>query len=163
MKYFTLIFLFALIMSSCDKGLDPTVVRLPSILKGQIIYVGGKSAWPPDSTVKDIRVVAFRDYPPKNIFTEISAGKAYFSNSLRKLVDSDSFSISITITPAIVNYLVVAQQFGDNVLTDWRPIGVYTITGDLNKPSQITVLDGVTLDGLNINVDFKNLPPNPIK
>jgi len=163
MKYFILILLSILLFSSCNKGLDPTEIKLPSYLRGRITYLGGAPKWPPDSTVKAIRVFAIQPQPKYDstgVFNMISAGKLFWSNLLATFVSNDTFSVEIPYPPVVINYLAVVQNWG--TIAQWRVVGVYTITGDNTKHSSIQVLDrGRNYDSLNIIVDFDNLPPQP--
>lgn len=154
------IFLILLIFSvACDKGLQPPPPVAKSYLTGLITYLNGKDKWPPADSVIDIRVVAFKNYPPKDILEEITKGEAFFTNSLPFFVDTSSFSLEIPEPPVTLNYIVVAQQYAS--LFDWRVIGVWTLTEDNTKPSSINVEPGKTYSGINIKVDFDNLPPQP--
>ena len=77
MRKIFLIAPFLLFLLSCDHGLKPTEA-------GTLIYeepgFGGtvyfKGTWP--DTVYDLRVVAFRNYPPSDIINEVLGGKAKF-------------------------------------------------------------------------------------
>jgi hypothetical protein len=40
-------------------------------------------------------------------------------------------------------------------------VGVYTVTGDFTKPSPIDLGEGRFLRGIDVDVDFINLPPQP--
>ena len=163
---FIIILLSAIVFSSCDKGLAPVEQKInqgPSYLKGKITYLGGIPKWPSDTSAfppKDIRIVAFKTYPPsKDIFTEISTGNAYFSDPLLKFVDSDSFTLKIPNPPVLIKYLVLAQNHGD--LLQWRPIGFYKLKNTDTIPAIISVASGDTVWGLNITVDWENLPKMP--
>lgn len=154
------IFFLLLIFSiACDEGLQPSPPIAKSYLSGLITYIQGKDKWPPADSVIDIRVVAFKNYPPKNILEEITKGEAFFTNSLPFFVDTSSFFLEIPKPPITLKYIVVAQQYAS--LLDWRVVGVWTLSGDYTKPSSIDVEPGASYPGLNINVDFENLPPQP--
>ena len=148
-----------LAITSCDEGLAPPPPIIPATISGRIIYISGTKDWPPSDSVKDIRIVAFKVYPPQNIFTEITNGNAYFSESLPMFIDSTDFTLSITKPPVEIKYIVVAQQYGN--LFEWRAIGVWTLSGDMSKPSSLSIKQGDKYENININVDFKNLPPQP--
>lgn len=163
MKYYILILLSILFISSCDKGLDPTEIKLPSYLRGKITYLGDISKWPPNTTVKAIRVFAIQP-PPKydstGLFAMYSTGKLLWSDMLATYVTNDTFSVKIPNPPVVINYLAVAQNWGS--IGQWKVIGIYSVTGDNTKPTSIQVLDrGRNYDSLNITVDFDNLPPQP--
>jgi len=157
-------YLIVLLLStilSCNGGLEPPPPVAKAYIGGLITYLNGKNDWPPQDSVVDIRVAAFKVYPPKDIITEITAGNAYFTSSLKKFVDSDSFNLEILNPPEEIKYLVVAQQYGS--LFQWRAIGVWTLSGDVTKPSSIFVEPGKSYLNLDINVDFNNLPPQPFE
>lgn len=154
------IFFFLLIFSfACNEGLQPPPPVAKSYISGLVTYIKGKDKWPPQDSVVDIRVVAFKNYPPEDILGEITKGEAFFTNSLPFFVDTSSFFLEIPKPPVTLNYIVVAQQYAS--LFDWRVIGVWTVSGDNTKPSSINVEPGKTYSGININVDFDNLPPQP--
>jgi hypothetical protein len=160
MKIFIIvIFVFVIALTSCDKGLEPPPPILKSSLSGMITYVNGKDKWPPADSVIDIRVVAFKSYPPDDILGEITKGNAYYTASLPMFTDTSSYEIEIPDPPLTIKYLVVAQQYGS--FLDWRVIGVWTLSGDNTKPSTIDIKAGESYKDLNINVDFDNLPPQP--
>ncbi|MCZ6776831.1 MAG: hypothetical protein O7D34_10285 [Ignavibacteria bacterium] len=56
-------------------------------------------------------------------------------------------------------YVVIAQQFGPDLMMDWRAVGQYDLDTILAEPSPVVVTAGDTLDGIDILVDFANLPP----
>lgn len=153
--FFTLVILF----TGCDGGLEPHKAIELSYIRGKIFYKNGKDKWPPIDSVKDMRVVAFKDYPPKDILTEVTGGNAIFTQeSTGIMVDSSEFEIIIKDAPVKFNYIVVAQNYGS--IFEWRAVGVYTTTGDVNKPSSLLVEQGKSYY-LNLTVDFNNLPPQP--
>jgi len=153
--------LFVSIIVSCNGGLAPPPISDKSYIGGIITYVNGKNEWPPADSVIDIRVAAFKVYPPKDIITEITGGNAYFSVPLDMFVNSDTFNLEIPNPPEEIKYIVVAQQYG--TIFEWRAIGVWTLTGDASKPSSILIEPGKSYLDLDINVDFKNLPPQPFE
>ncbi len=162
MKFFLQLYIiFAFILCSCNEGLAPPPPIAKSFINGMITYKNGQDKWPPIDSVKDIRVVAFKNYPPKNIIAEITNGDAFFTESMPKFVDTSSYSIEFTKPPIYVKYLVVAQQTGS--FMEWRAIGVYTLSGDVSKPDSIYVSPGKVINNININVDFDNLPPQPFQ
>lgn len=150
--------LLIVVLISCNEGLAPPPAISPSYIKGNLTYKGGKSKWPPSDSVKDIRVVAFRNYPPKDVVSEVTNGTAFFTDSKLKFVDSDTFSIVIAKPPLDIQYLVVAQNYG--TILQWHAIGVYSISGDNTKPTTINITPGKVYNA-DINIDFDNLPPQP--
>ncbi len=153
-----LLFVF---LASCQEGLEPPSPDEKSFIGGQITFVGGSENWPPEDSVFAVRVVAFKDYPPKDIMTELLSGNAYFTmESLPFYVDNANYSIEITDTPVTIEYIAVALQFTD-AITSQIAIGVYTVTGDRSQPTPVEILRGQTINDLDIEVDFDNLPPQP--
>lgn len=145
-----------MLFASCDGGLDPTQTQeVTGYIKGTLHF---KNNWPPADSVKDIRVVAFKNYPPVGILEEVLGGSAFYTmESLPFFLDSTGFTIEIPEPPMTVKYLVVAQQYGG--LMDWRAIGVLN-SGDMTKPTEFTINKGEK-KYYDIYVDFENLPPQP--
>ena len=153
--------LLIFLITSCNEGLQPPPPVEKSYITGLITYVNGKDNWPPPDSVIDIRVAAFKNYPPMDIITEITNGNAFFTETLPQFVDTSSYFLEIPEPPVTIEYLVVAQQYG--TLFEWLSIGVWTLSGDNTKPSSITIEPGKIYTGLNIIVDFNHLPPQPFE
>lgn len=159
MKFFLYISVFlALVFTGCNEGLAPTELSDKTTINGIVIYKNGISDWPPADSIKDLRVAAFKNYPPNNIISEIISKNAYFTETMPFNVSSSTFSLDIADAPAEIKYIAIAQNFGE--LLDWRVLGVYTLSGDNSQPTPISVKKGKTYN-IDINVDFKNLPPQP--
>lgn len=152
-----------LLLSRCDNGLDPNqaannIASTPGF--GGIVRI--VSALPPPDSLRDLRVVAFRNYPPKDIVLEVATKQAVFTDSTLNFKDKIiSYKIQQAEVTGEFKYVVVAQQYGTNILTDWRVVGVYTITSDVTKPASINIPAGTFLNNINMDVDFYNLPPQP--
>lgn len=161
-------------LTACDGGLIPPDEVVPTQIVGTIRYVGG---WPPAvnpmtrDTVLNIRVAAFRDFPPQNIVTDVLAGRAYFTpsalsldSSLTRFVDASSYSIIIPENNLAteIRYVAVAMLVRSQFLvpSSWRIIGVYTITGNQAQPGTIRITPN-TIHRADITVDFRNPPPQP--
>lgn len=144
------------IFIACDGGLEPAPVASKSYIKGRIHYKGD---WPRPDSIFDLRAVAFKNFPPANLLTEIMSGQAYFlQDSLPYYMDSTDFILEIPDPPVTLKYIAIAQRYGD--LFSWRAVGVYTITGNQSENATIEVEPGKTYN-IDINVDFNNLPPQP--
>lgn len=147
---------FSLLLS-CNEGLSPEF-KQKTILQGTIIYKSGLSSWPPQDSLKDLRAVAFKTYPPQNIVQEILSGSAYFTQeSLPYYVDSSHFSIEIPDAPVTLKYIAVAQEYG--TIMEWRVIGIYKAENS-DSASSLLINKGEIKD-ITIYVDFNNLPPQP--
>ncbi|OGU57220.1 MAG: hypothetical protein A2X64_10720 [Ignavibacteria bacterium GWF2_33_9] len=154
--YFAYIFLLFAAILGCDKGLEPQPVTT-SYVNGMIHYVDNYDNWLAADSIKDLRVVAFKNFPPTSVFEEVLSGRAYFTNqSLPTFVDSSAFSLEIADAPATMNYIAVVQQFGG--IMDWRVVGLYSVIKD--SAAVLEVRQG-KIYNLRIDVDFKNLPKQP--
>jgi hypothetical protein len=143
------------LLSACDHGLVPPPAFRPGF-GGRIAYKGN---WPPADSIKLLAVVAFKHFPPTNIAAEVLSGEAVFDTALAKNVGFQDYAIYTE--PARFEYVVVAQQFGPNIFSDWRVIGVYAEPGSI-EPTPVVVTRDVFVSNVNITVDFDHLPPNPL-
>ena len=164
MNYLKLLVLIPIVaFISCDGGLEP---EPPTFINLNIQFVEGAAAWPspaenPDQdSIYDLRFVAFKSYPPQDILTELLSGNALFSESLPLFKDSIQFDFLIEEIPVDLKYLVIAWQYGENLTSDWRVAGVYTITGDVEEPGELNI-DESGYYPVSIIVDWENLPPQP--
>lgn len=161
-KIVTTLIIISYLLMGCDGGLHPPEPIPKSYIAGTVYFINELSDWPPADSVIEIRVVAFKTYPPKDIISEIINKQAYFTiDTLPRFVDSARYYIDIPDAPTIISYIVVAQRYG--TIMQWRAIGVWTITGDKTKPSELNIDWGMHFDSINIEVDFKNLPPQPFE
>jgi hypothetical protein len=149
--------LMVLAVASCDHGLTP--------VEPQGAGFGGKltviSAFPPSDSLLDFRVVAFRNYPPKDILLELLSGNAVFSDTLSMTKKEQTYTLLNSGLKGAFSYVVVAQRYGPALDSNWHAVGVYTITGDVTKPSPIDLKGGIFVSGVDITIDFYNLPPQP--
>ncbi|TAK58211.1 MAG: hypothetical protein EPO24_08770 [Bacteroidetes bacterium] len=154
------VFTIALLLQSCnDHGLAPEPAP-PYGISGTVFF----SNWLPQDSIKDLRVVVFKSYPPQNIVVDVLQGKAKYTETLTPYgVASISYTLMLSpLSPGRYEYLVVAQQYGDNVFNDWRVVGQYSLPADSGNPSVILVPGNKILQNINMTVDFNNLPPQPI-
>ncbi len=157
---FAILALAALLSApGCEGGLSPESATdgTPGF-GGEVVVL---SNWPVRDSVVDMRVVAFRDYPPGNILSEIISGTAVFSDELEYGVSVQDYSIMAEGLNGVFEYVAVAQQTGPQLDKDWIVVGVYTLSGDPSLPSPIDLGNGQYLENISIDVDFENLPPQP--
>lgn len=159
-----ILFVSACLLMGCDKGLDPGPEQGPEQkpygFSGTIYFQN----WPPQDSVRDLRVVAFLHYPPENIIRDVRQGKAKYTESLVSAYGNTSVTYTLLLSPlppGRYEYIVVAQQFGPSLLNDWRAVGVYYANNDTTQPGVVNVPNNVIVQGININVDFNHLPPQP--
>lgn len=150
---------------SCDTGLSP--LNEPSGFSGVVHF----RHWPPPDSVRELRIVAFERYPTDSagIIAALLAGQAAVYPELERrlptFVDSIEYEFTtkkgLNLKVTNYEYVIVAQQYGPNVLTDWRPAGVYSARPHSFEPAPVRVLLHRIIPNINIDVDFNNPPPRP--
>lgn len=148
-----LVLCLVLSFASCDHGLE-----LPPAVKpgfgGRISYRG---KWPPPDSIKILAVVAFKHFPPSNIVGDVISGEAVFDTTLKRNVEFQDFGFFTE--PGTFEYIVVAQQYGPDIFSQWRVVGVYTEDPDRIRPKSVSVGKETFVPNVNISVDFDHLPP----
>ena len=150
------------IFHSCDHGLKPTDSESDqkSGISGYISYQN----WPPADSLKDLRLVIFKKFPPDNILGEVISGNAIVYPGLNEsnlLFYTDTTNFIVELEPGIYEYVVIAQQYGPNINSDWLAVGQYDTVITDRLPTKITAKPGQILQNINIHVDFHNLPIQP--
>lgn len=165
-QVFSVILLGVLLFPSCNEGIQapPETPAGPTPgtpgFAGTITYRN----WPPADSLIDLRIVAFKNFPPGSIVTEVLSGSAIIypplgGPNLPFNVDTTHYFVP---TPGgEYKYVVVAQQYGRVVTTDWRAVGQYDLDTNLAVPSPIQVPADDTLMHVDITVDFNHRPPQP--
>ncbi len=154
------------ITSGCDQGLAPPPRELPTGIRGTVTFL---SAWPPPDSVQELRVVAFQRFPlgdSSSIIAEVLAGRAFFSDTLPRFVDSTDYAILLHPPfPDTLRYIAVAWRYGPRLFADWLVAGVYTaeIRDDTLIPGTVRVIPHRILEHIDIAVDFAHLPPQPFE
>jgi hypothetical protein len=155
-----------LFFQACNEGISPPVVTSstgPKVsgFSGTIAY----AHWPPPDSILDLRLIAFKSFPPANIVTEVLGGRAIVYPPLG---DTTTLPLNVDTTHYFVQapageyqYVVVAQRYGQNIFSDWRAVGQYDLDTNLAVPSSIEVPTDDTLKHVDISVDFTHLPPQP--
>lgn len=147
---------------SCDHGLGPDDSKvLPTVtgISGTIYYAN----WPDASNLYDLRLVVFNNFPPPDILNAVVNNQATVypplgADALPFFVDSTEYTLPL---PAgTYDYVVVAQQFGPLITTDWLAAGQYDVTPD-SLPTAIEVITDSLAVGIDIYVDFDQLPIQP--
>lgn len=156
------VLILSMLILSCDGGLEPpSSPQMLGTMSGLITYHN----WPPLDSLKDLRLVAFRNFPPRDIATEVLQGRAMvyppLGDSALVPFFVDSLRFLFTLPTGTYKYIAVAQQFGPGVTTDWRAVGQFDLDSNLVIPSPVEIMVNDTTEGININVDFRNPPPPP--
>lgn len=160
-----------LLLAGCDRGLAPPAPEPLSQFSGFSGMIHFTN-WPPLDSVQELRVVAFRKFPDDSasILQLLVSGEAvvypaigtksllqYGADTTSYIMTDDSTALQV----GVYEYVVVAQKYGSNIFTDWRPAGVYTTTPGSFTPAPIEVIPRRIVPGYDIYVDFHNLPPKP--
>ena len=152
--------------AACDEGLEPPPVG-PAVFPGRISGTVRFVNWDSAGAVVDLRLVAFRNFPPRDIVGEVLQGNAAIypplGGSQLATPGTDSVTYTFSLTPGTYQYVAVAQQFGPDVMSNWRAVGQYDLDSNLAVPSAVTVTERETVTGIDITVDFDNLPPPPAR
>jgi hypothetical protein len=160
-----------LVLAGCDKGLAPPAPEPWTEFSGFSGVLHFQN-WPPLDSVQELRVVAFRHFPSdsSSILQLLISGEAvvyppigaksllrYGADTISYVMTTDSSSLQV----GTYEYVVVAQKYGSNIFTDWKPAGLYTKTiGSFDRAPVEVVLHRIT-PGLDIYCDFHNPPPKP--
>jgi len=154
-----------LLLPSCDTGLSP--LNEPSGFRGVVRFRN----WPPPDSVREIRIVAFERYPTDSagIIATLLAGQAAvypeLERRLPRFVDSIEYEFTtkkgLNLKVTNYQYVIVAQQYGSNVLADWRPAGVHSRRPNSFDPAPVRVLLHRIIPNIDIDVDFNTPPPRP--
>lgn len=149
---FALLLCASLLFAGCEGGLEPPMEESnpTGTITGTITYSG---EWPPEDSLVDLRFVPLKTPPQtaQDIFSDID--NLVFSKQLYFFVERDTFIVN-DVPNGVYVYNAVAQQYGNNLFADWRPVGLYI------ENDGIIIVNGDTTS-ITIHVDFDNLPPFP--
>jgi hypothetical protein len=146
----------------CDKGLSPDDVKSQSGISGTVYFQN----WPSPDSLLDIRLIAFRNFPPGNIRDEVLSKRAivypdFFTDTTTLPFYVDSLNYTMLLDPGIYEYLVFAQRYGEDLYNDWLAVGQYDTTLQDPLPTPLEVPYNQILDSIFIYVNFDSLPIQP--
>ncbi|HTO93060.1 MAG TPA: hypothetical protein VMM80_01770 [Bacteroidota bacterium] len=151
--------------AGCNEELGP--VDTPSGFSGTIRF----RHWPSADSLHDMRIVAFVSFPTDSagiLPTLLAGGGAVYpaiGTKFPTMVDSLPYLFTTAsgtnLQVGTYAYVIVAQQYGPNVLADWRPVGVYAAAPGTFLPAALRVVLHHVQEGVDMDVDFSNLPPKP--
>jgi len=156
------VFLGTLFIQSCDKGLTPpeNQIRISAGISGTVFFQN----WPSPDSLLDLRLVAFKNFPPQDIFVELLSRQAFaypaIDDTLSLPLNVDQLDFQFELPAGDYGYLAVAQQFGPNVLADWRAVGQFDLSPD-SLPTPLMIPEGQVVKNIFIAVDFDHLPIQP--
>jgi hypothetical protein len=146
-------FLFFIFFSlSCDKGLEPPGV---TSISGKVHFVN----MPADS-VNIFAVVLVQPPAPFTAATLISGYGVYVLPFTLSNTSFRDTNYSINVKPdSTYHYLGVAQNYGYNLLTDWRVVAF--AHDDKDSAQSFTLKSGEQRTGVDLTVRFDSLPRQP--
>jgi hypothetical protein len=163
-----LVFMGFLALSAigCDEQLGPS--NEPSGFAGVIRFKN----WPVATDIKEMRLVAFENVPRDSgaVLLTLLAGKAaafppvtqdYFQALSDSIVYVFTDRSGTNLQVKNYEYVAVMYQYGPDILTHWRPAGVYSTKPGSFEASPLRVILHRVIPNVDINVDFNNLPPPP--
>ena len=152
-----LIVLSLIVLSSCDKGLEPIgELDTDAVLNCNISFSG---EWPKQDSVMGMSVAAFKLPPSESLIQELINGNAVLKlNSIQYGVDESSVFLDIVDAPQTFKYIIVAWNYEDDIQAQ-RVVGVYTLT-DKSNPGEVVINPGDSLN-IDIEVDWNDFPPQP--
>jgi len=165
MKIFILLYFSVILFLSlgCDNGLKPPQEDKPKTgINGTVYY----SNWPPADSIQLLKIVFFKTFPPQDIFNEVISGNALtYPEALPEglPLNVNSTEYEIKLPAGTYEYITVVQQYGDDVLSQWRAVGQYNSHPGDSLPTPVTVIKDSLLQGIDIFVDFDNLPVQHFK
>jgi hypothetical protein len=162
--------ILALVLSGCVGGINPADYAGNALLRGTVRYVRGAGAsnFPPKDSLFELRVVVFKQIPrDTNLVQTLANGDAFFSASLLDTAYAGGIPFSVEIPQAqiadssvMIRYVAVGQQYGKNIFSDWRVVGVYS-SDSVFTPKSIRATPGLVINDMIIDVDFLRIPPQP--
>jgi hypothetical protein len=162
---FLVLMILCLLLTACDGGLAPP----PPIelgFSGTVYFTPG--SWPTDSLI-NLWIFASQIYPLDSakvysgLFASPATIFAYPSLTSSLPFKVDSFQYSFPLHPGTYKYIGVIQQT-NSVLTSirvFRVVGFYKDPTNLSQPGTVEVNESAQVKGINIDVDFRNPPPQP--
>jgi hypothetical protein len=149
---------------SCDKGLSPDLGEEKAGFGGSITFSGD---WNPD--ILQTHVVVFKNplltVDDFNVFNLSFVSESIPNGSVSyNYSTNDENALISTIEPGNISYIAVAQSLRDTITLnreDWIVVGLYYSDDDKTMPGILTLNEGIFIDGVNINCDFNNPPPQP--
>lgn len=153
----------SLLVLSCDGGLSLP----PDVEPGIAGTMTVSGPWPPEDSVKTLWLFASQIFPidSSKVVTGILDGRIVvypsFTGSLPYNFNSQPFQMALP--PSRYLYIGVLQRHGDTPFDpgSYRVVGVLWDEGNPTEPRVLSVRDFEVTSGLNLQIDFYNLPPQP--
>ena len=160
--------ILCLLLTACDGGLaPPPPVELG--FSGTVYFTPG--SWPTDSLI-NLWIFASQIYPLDSakvysgLFTNPNTIFLYPSmNQSLPLSAVDSILYSFPLHFGTYKYVGVIQQVSLDLINRgvrvFRVVGFYKDSTNLSQPGSVIANDNYQVKGIDIQVDFRNPPPQP--
>lgn len=158
-----LIVILCLVFVACDGGLAPPP---PLGFGGTVHFANG--SWPTDSLF-NLWIFASEIYPldSAKVFSGLFGSQTtifLYPNISQSLpFNVDSIPYSFPLQSGTYYYVGVIQQVNSNItsIRAFRVVGFYRDSTNSSQPGVVEVNDQYQVKGIDINVDFRNPPPQP--
>lgn len=163
MKSFFVSVVLCSVLLSCDGGLTLP----PDIEPGLSGALTVQGAWPPQDSVKTLWIFASQIFPidSSKVASGILTNKILLYPSIVESLpyNFSSLSFNFALPPGTYYYIGVLQRFGEGLLDpkSYRVVGVYSDVGSPGIPRTVAVHEFEVVSGVNVTIDFYNLPPQP--
>lgn len=157
------LFVSAVILLSCEGGLTLP----PDVEPGLAGLLTVQGTWPPLDSVKTLWIFASQIYPidSSKVASGILSNQILLYPSIAESLpyNFSSRNFNFALPPATYYYVGVLQRFDINMLdpNHYRVVAVYSDQATAGVPKAITVHDYEVISGVNLTIDFYNLPPQP--
>jgi hypothetical protein len=167
MKSCIIIFI-CLLLASCDAGLAPPPPAQPGF-GGTVYFTHG--SWPSTDSLVNVWIFASKIYPldSATVYNGLFASPPtiiiYPSMVSSLPFNVDTVSYFFPLSTGTYKYIGVIQQTSSELFTKgirvFRVVGFYKDASNPLQPGNVTIQVDSQVQGVNINVDFKNPPPQP--
>lgn len=144
-------FLLSLSLAGCDTGLAPQSRTAEGGVGTMAVSLTFSNWSLTADSLQNVALVLYKTTPKKLPDDFISFDKFFLVP--KENFYQPAFSFSLESAAARYEYVAVAQQFGTNILADWRPVGVYRLSSNGVTGEPLTVEGGKTVE-VSIAVDF---------
>ena len=159
-----LIILFVALLVSCEGGLEPVPPIEPGF-GGTITFANN---WPPLDSLVNLWVFASQIYPLDStivfsgLFGQPPRIFVYPTDKDHIALNVNSVSYDFPLPPETYRYVGIVQRFRNDLsVRSFRVVGFYFNPLIPDQPLNVVVRDGQKSVGINMFVDFQNLPPQP--
>jgi hypothetical protein len=159
-------FLLCFLLISCDGGLAPSRTKVG--FSGTVRFLG---TWPPQDSLITLLIFASEVYPLDSakvisgLFSDPATIFMFPGLNQSLPLNVDSIPYSFILPPGIFKYIGVIQQvdpdFANRGIRAFRVIGFYSDSTDPALPGTVHIQEGEMTSGIDIDVDFQNIPIQP--